>query len=262
MRGFILSAYDAVAPVRGDCRKSSERPQFCDRAAAESRRKRLPIKHLPFAFGREWRLRHRTGMMRPAFVLTVSFALISSPALAQHGHGGGKPLTTPHVAAAPKPVAPHGAAGTTHATTHVSSHGSASHGSAPHGGASHGSASHGSTTHVTSSHGSASRPAKSTSSSHGTTSMATLTPVQQKLHRNTRLASKLRSRLPPGTNLDTAAAGFRNLGQFVAAVNVSHNLGIPFSELKTRMVEQGMSLGQAARAVRATNATTGTTEHR
>ena len=74
--------------------------------------------------------------------------------------------------------------------------------------------------------------------------------MQQKLQRNTNLASKLQSRLPPGTNLQLAADGFRNLGQFVAAVNVSNNLGIPFAELKTRMVDRGMSLGQAIQDTR------------
>jgi hypothetical protein len=84
--------------------------------------------------------------------------------------------------------------------------------------------------------------------------------VQQKLQRNTNLASKLQSRLPAGTNLNTAASGFRNLGQFVAAVNVSNNLGIPFTELKTRMVDRGMSLGQAIQDARpSTSGTTTTT---
>lgn len=78
----------------------------------------------------------------------------------------------------------------------------------------------------------------------------TLTPVQQKLQKNTNLADKLQSRLPAGTNLLTAADGFRNLGQFVAAVNVSNNLDIPFTTLKTRMVDDGMSLGQAIQSVR------------
>jgi len=54
----------------------------------------------------------------------------------------------------------------------------------------------------------------------------------QLLTHNTQLASKLTSLLPTGTNLQTAASGFRNLGQFVAAVHVSHNLGIPFDQLK------------------------------
>ena len=80
----------------------------------------------------------------------------------------------------------------------------------------------------------------------GTTSTTpTLTPVQQKLQRNTNLASKLETRLPKGTDLMTASEGFRNLGQFVAAVNVSNNLGIDFVNLKTSMVDDGLSLGQA-----------------
>jgi hypothetical protein len=69
--------------------------------------------------------------------------------------------------------------------------------------------------------------------------------VQQKLQKNTNLADKLRTRLPEGTDLLKASDGFKNLGQFVAAVNVSNNLGLKFTDLKTRMVDQGMSLGQA-----------------
>ena len=79
-----------------------------------------------------------------------------------------------------------------------------------------------------------------------------LTPVQQKLQRNTNLASKLQTRLPAGTDLNAAAAGFRNLGQFVAAVNVSNNLGLDFTTLKTAMVVDGKSLGQAIQAQKST----------
>ena len=85
----------------------------------------------------------------------------------------------------------------------------------------------------------------STSPTGTTSTTTTLTPVQQKLQRNTNLASKLETRLPKGTDLMTAAEGFRNLGQFVAAVNVSNNLGIDFVKLKTSMVDDGLSLGQA-----------------
>lgn len=52
------------------------------------------------------------------------------------------------------------------------------------------------------------------------------------LAQNSKLASKLSSLLPQGTNLQTAASGFKNLGQFVAAVHVSNNLDIPFAQLK------------------------------
>jgi hypothetical protein len=84
----------------------------------------------------------------------------------------------------------------------------------------------------------------------------TLTPTQQKLQKNTSLASKLQNRLPVGTDLMTAAAGFRNLGQFVAAVNVSNNLNIPFTQLKTKMVTEGLSLGQSIQALKPTASST------
>jgi hypothetical protein len=71
------------------------------------------------------------------------------------------------------------------------------------------------------------------------------TKVQQKLQNNTHLANRLQSRLPAGTDLMAASSRFRNLGQFVAAVNVSNNLGIPFDSLKTKMVDGGLSLGQS-----------------
>ena len=84
----------------------------------------------------------------------------------------------------------------------------------------------------------------------GTTT--TLTPVQQKLLKNTNLAAKLESRLPPGTNLNTAAADFTSLGQFVSAVNVSHNLELDFTALKTAILTDGKSLGQAIQAQKTT----------
>jgi len=77
------------------------------------------------------------------------------------------------------------------------------------------------------------------------------------LHQQPQLASKLSTLLPPGTNLDAAAAGFKNLGQFVAAVHVSHNLGIPFDQLRARMVgANAVPLGQAIQALRPATTTT------
>jgi hypothetical protein len=70
--------------------------------------------------------------------------------------------------------------------------------------------------------------------------------ISQKLASNTQLAGKLQSLLPPGTDLQAAAQGFKNLGQFVAAVHVSHNLGIPFDQLKAKITGPGAeSLGKA-----------------
>lgn len=65
------------------------------------------------------------------------------------------------------------------------------------------------------------------------------------LSQNTKLASNLQSLLPAGTNLTEAASGFKNLGLFVAAVHVSHNLGIPFEEVKLAMLSNGGNLGKA-----------------
>jgi hypothetical protein len=79
---------------------------------------------------------------------------------------------------------------------------------------------------------------------------ATLSPVQRKLQRNPGLAAKISGRLPAGTNLMTAASGFRTVGQFVSAVNGSNSARIPFAELKRRMAFDGMTLSQAIQDVR------------
>ncbi len=75
--------------------------------------------------------------------------------------------------------------------------------------------------------------------------------VSEKLTDNTKLAGKLQSLLPTGTDLQLAAQGYKNLGQFVAAVHVSHNLGIPFDELKAKMIGPPKeSLGHAIHALK------------
>lgn len=69
------------------------------------------------------------------------------------------------------------------------------------------------------------------------------------LQQNTKLSENLGKLLPAGTDLQGAASGFKNLGEFVAAVHVSHNLGLPFADLKAKM-KSGDSLGQAIRTLR------------
>jgi hypothetical protein len=78
----------------------------------------------------------------------------------------------------------------------------------------------------------------------------TTSAVQQDLQRNAILRDTLRTRLPEGTNLVAAAGGFRRLELFVATVSASSNLGIPFFELKRRIVNDGMTLGQAIQDIR------------
>jgi hypothetical protein len=65
-----------------------------------------------------------------------------------------------------------------------------------------------------------------------------------RLTSDTNLSARLTALLPPGTTLANAAAGFKNEGQFIAALHVAKNLDIPFAELKDR-VTAGESLGAA-----------------
>lgn len=68
--------------------------------------------------------------------------------------------------------------------------------------------------------------------------------VADHLAQNEKLSGKLGGLLPAGTNLQQSSAGFKNLGEFVSAAHVSHNLGIPFDQLRTR-ISSGKSLGDA-----------------
>lgn len=66
---------------------------------------------------------------------------------------------------------------------------------------------------------------------------------------NPQLAARLQTLLP-GADLQVASSGFSNLGQFVAAVHVSENLGIPFDQVKAKMVGENLTLGDAIQALR------------
>ncbi len=66
------------------------------------------------------------------------------------------------------------------------------------------------------------------------------------LNQNTKLSSNLDKLLPQGMTAQQACAGFKNLGQCVAAIHVSHNLDIPFADLKAKMTgSDSLSLGKA-----------------
>ena len=53
--------------------------------------------------------------------------------------------------------------------------------------------------------------------------------------------------------LNQASTGFKNQGQFIAALHVSHNLGCNcFKQLQTDMTTKNMSLGQSIQDVKAT----------
>ena len=70
--------------------------------------------------------------------------------------------------------------------------------------------------------------------------------VPARIQSNPALVQRIQPLLPAGMPLDVAAQGFKNQGQFIAALHVSKNLGIPFADLKTRMTgPESVSLGKA-----------------
>lgn len=73
-----------------------------------------------------------------------------------------------------------------------------------------------------------------------------LTKAQQLLMKNDNLRAKMAARLPGDIDPVGAANGFKNLGQFVAAVNVSYNQGVDFKAMRQLMLGEGkLSIGQA-----------------
>ena len=120
-----------------------------------------------------------------------------------------------------------------------------------------------------------------TTTSGGTTTTPPTTqpnPIASKISSNHGLSSKVSGMLKtitdPNTGkpitLDAASMGFKNQGQFIAALHVSQNLGVPFLDLKKAMVtsqttagvttmSQTGSLGQAIQTVKGTSNTTAVT---
>jgi hypothetical protein len=89
-----------------------------------------------------------------------------------------------------------------------------------------------------------------TAATHDTPVVPTAMLAPASLPVNPRLISKIQSLLPTGMAADQAAFGFRTQMQFVSAVFAGRNLGIPFGELKTRLLTQGMTLDETIKALR------------
>jgi len=78
-------------------------------------------------------------------------------------------------------------------------------------------------------------------------------PFIQRIDANPKLVARLQPLLPSGMTLDQAADGFKNQGQFIAALHVAKNLNIPFAQLKSEMTGPDHdSLGQAIREINPT----------
>lgn len=211
----------------------------------------------------------------PAVAAAVCLALAPVAAAGQKGKGGGAPKTTaahgPSTRAqAPRTQTTHGkpqtttpkaqtAHGNPHTTTPKTSTPTATKGN-PH-------TSSGTTT--TKAHGNPRTTTSMSGAESTATSTTTPNPIAQKLEGKP-LGSRIEKMLPANMTLDTASAGFRNQGQFIAAVHVSQNLGIPFADLKATMLGtplpgsttaalSPMSLGQAIQQLKPfANATTET----
>jgi hypothetical protein len=84
-------------------------------------------------------------------------------------------------------------------------------------------------------------------------------PLAVKISKNPNQLARVNAMLPAGMTLDEATAGFRNQGQFIAALNASKNRGVSFVDLQKAMTVDGMSLGQAAKQLKNAPPTTPTT---
>ena len=111
----------------------------------------------------------------------------------------------------------------------------------------------GHTMHQPSNHASSHSTGSKSSTTHGQRTM------DQKLTTNTKLAGKINDLT--GMDAQAACAGFKNLGQCVAAAHVSKNLGLTFADLKDKMLAlnpdgtpdttaKPMSLGKAIQTLK------------
>jgi hypothetical protein len=90
---------------------------------------------------------------------------------------------------------------------------------------------------------SGSQPSRAVSTSKDGNSKAGVKSPGELLAQDKKLSDKLSALLsqqnPPATDLQPASQGFKVLAQFVLVVHISHNLGIPFDQLKTHAQTSG-----------------------
>ena len=184
-----------------------------------------------------------------AAALTIASVGVTGAAAQGKGNSG-----SPKAPKAPTTTVSHGNAG-----------GGSTHGSAPAKGpgSSHAPASgttQTSTTTTGSGHGGgAGKDHKTTtvtaSVTTTTTTTTTTTPVAPpnalsiKLSKNPQQLARFTGMLPEGMTIEQATTGFRNQGQFIAALNASKNQGVSFADLQTAMTVDGLSLGELSSAL-------------
>ena len=80
------------------------------------------------------------------------------------------------------------------------------------------------------------------------------TTLSDRFNSDIQFHNRMQSLLPQGMDLKTAESGFKNKGQFIAALHVSKNLDIPFDQLKAKMT--GVSVNVSVNAAGQTTTST------
>jgi hypothetical protein len=96
--------------------------------------------------------------------------------------------------------------------------------------------------------------AKTSTGARNQTNPTMLNPIAAKISAKPQLNAKITAMLPKDMTLDHASSGFKNQGQFIAALHVSRNAGIPFKDLKSDMTGKHMSLGRSIQDLKKTAA--------
>ena len=90
-------------------------------------------------------------------------------------------------------------------------------------------------------------------SSHDQTKSSWNLKFNDRMHNDPALAKRIQDLLPKGMPIATAEDGFKNEGQFIAALHVSQNLNIPFDQLKAKMTgSNSESLGKSIHDIKPT----------
>lgn len=185
----------------------------------------------------------------------VTVAALGTTTAAQ-GRGAGKAPTTkaPSVGTS----APKGGGPSTHGTSSTKSGATGQGATKTTSGSAHGASKKPTTTTASTSTSTSSGTSTTTASTGTTTTPTTFEPnaISTKISKNPSQLAKVNAMLPTGMTIEEASTGFRNQGQFVAALNVSKNQSIDFVQLKDAMTVDGLSLGQAAKQVRTAPAPT------
>lgn len=93
-------------------------------------------------------------------------------------------------------------------------------------------------------------PAGTVASGTTTSDTPTRATLSMAPPRNRKVESRIAPLLPAGMTMQQAAKGFVNQNQFVSVVHVSRNLDLPFAQLKAKIVDDRLTLGQAIQMLR------------